>query len=378
MSASTTKPQQFSRTIPLAAGAVVASDNVVVPVMRPVLPQFELVRRHLEAVHASGWFSNFGPAENGLRERFAVRFGVDPARVMTAANATLALGGCFATAARSRWTIPSFTFTATPAAALMSGVDFRFGDIGADWWLTGEEDDVPVRVAPFGAPPEFSPSPRRHGTIIDAAASIGNPWDPGLLGETDAVVFSLHATKVLGAGEGAIIVFGSTERAQQFSMWTNFGFFGSRESQIAGINAKMSESQAAYVHAALDGWDDERDEWLAARDVVLRVGDEAGLTTFEASRTCITPYWIAVFPDAATTDAVEGTLAEHGIGTRRWWSRGCHRMAAYADVPHGPLPMTEDIAGRYLGLPMFRGLGEREGGLILNALENARSRATAW
>jgi dTDP-4-amino-4,6-dideoxygalactose transaminase len=359
----------------------VASDSVDIPVMRPVLPLFELVRSQLEAVHASGWFSNFGPAENGLRERFAVRFGVDPARVMTAANATLALAGCFATATRTPWTIPSFTFTATPAAALIAGVDFRFGDIGADWWLTEEDQEdaaSPVRVAPFGAPPELSSGPRRHGIIFDAAASIGNPWDPGLLGEADAVVFSLHATKVLGAGEGAIIVFGSDERAQQFRIWTNFGFFGSRESQIAGINAKMSEIQAAYVHAALDGWDNERAEWLAARDVVLRVGDEVGLTTFDASRTCITPYWIAVFPDAATTDLVEATLAEHGIGTRRWWSHGCHQMPAYADVAHGPLPMTEDIAGRYLGLPVFRGLGEHEGELILAALEDARSRAAAW
>lgn len=352
-----------------------------VPVMRPVPPQLGPAKAHLDRVHKSGWFSNFGPAETGLRERFASIFGTDPGRVATAANATLALAGCLATAEPGPWHIPSFTFTATAGATRMAGVDFRFGDIGADWWLAEEshqDDASPVRVAPFGAPPAFSSGRRHHGTIVDAAASIANSWDPGLLGEADAVVFSLHATKVLGAGEGAVVVFGSAERARQFRMWTNFGFFGSRESQITGINAKMSEIQAAYVHAALDGWEDERAEWLAARDVVLRVGDEAGLTTFRVSRTCITPYWIVVFPDAETTDIVEGTLAEYGIGTRRWWSRGCHRMPAYADVPHGPLPMTEDIASRYLGLPMFRGLGEREGELILAGLEAARTRAAAW
>jgi dTDP-4-amino-4,6-dideoxygalactose transaminase len=161
-------------------------------------------------------------------------------------------------------------------------------------------------------------------------------------------------------------------------MWTNFGFSGARESQLAGLNAKMSELQAAYAHAVLDGWEQERAEWIAARDRVLRVGDEVGLTTFHASRRQVTPYWIVVLPDAATTDVVERVLEDHGVGTRRWWSRGCHRMPAYADVPHGPLPVTEDVADRYLGLPLYRGLSEADAERIHAALLDARDRADVW
>lgn len=339
------------------------------------------VQHHLSAVHRSGWLSNFGPAEQLLRERLGARFEVDPAQVLTAANATLGLAGCLAISSESEWSIPSFTFTATAAAAQLAFVSFRFVDVNPDdWWsTTGNPRLTQLMVAPFGSSVEI-PSDRAmcHGRIIDAAASLGNPWSGSRLGESDAAVFSLHATKVLGAGEGAIVVFGSAELAQRFRSWSNFGFMGARDSRSLGINAKMSEIQAAYVHAALDGWDEERAEWLAARELALSVGDEVGITTFRASRESITPYWIAVFPDASTTNLVERVMEEHGIGTRRWWSRGCHRMPAYANVPHGPLPVTEDIADRYLGLPMFRELSNEDAERIHTALLDARDRAEAW
>lgn len=354
----------------------------MVPVMRPRLPDPGLVAPRLRSAQECGVFSNFGPQVTELESRFAAWLGVSAERVVSASNATLALAGAVAVTGRPDWAVPSFTFAASVAAPLLAGTQVTFRDVDADsWWLDSGgigDHEAAIAVAPFGSAVDLDRYAGREDVVIDAAASLGTRPDLRDLPASWSVVFSLHATKVLGAGEGGIAVFGDAERAQRFRMWTNFGFFGTRESRLAGVNAKMSEIQAAYANTALDGWDEERTEWTAARDLVVRVGDEVGLRTFPASRDCVTPYWITVYPDAATTDLVERDLAEHGIGTRRWWSRGCLRMPAYADAPHGPLPVTEDVADRYLGLPMYRGFGEREAELILRALEEARGRTEAW
>lgn len=353
-----------------------------VPIMRALLPPPASVVPRLEDIGRSGTYSNFGPQVTELEARYADLLNVPPDRVVTVANATLALAGAVAIATPSTWSIPSFTFTASVAAALLAADHVVLHDIDpAEWWVdaTGaSSSDGVMAVAPFGSPVDLERWKGRGEAVIDAAASLGSLPDLSDLPEAWAVVFSLHATKVLGAGEGAVAVLGSAERAQLLRMWTNFGFSGARESQLAGLNAKMSELQAAYAHAVLDGWEQERAEWIAARDRVLRVGDEVGLTTFHASREQVTPYWIAVLPDAATTDVVERVLEDHGVGTRRWWSRGCHRMPAYAGVPHGPLPVTEDVADRYLGLPLYRGLSEEDAECVYAALLDARDRADAW
>ena len=335
---------------------------------------------------ASGWFANFGPLEVELRARFAERFGVDEAQVATAANATLALTGAVATAQPREWTVPSLTFTATAAAVMGAGRALRFADVRPDdWWLDtrgipqqSEHDEGVILVAPYGS--DLGPVrdlPHEH-VIVDAAASVGAIGALAWLPPTWAVIVSLHATKVLGIGEGAVVVFGTAERTEAFQRWQNFGLVTTRSSEVVGTNAKLCEPLAVVAHAALDGWEDERAEWLAARRSVEEVADDLGLTLHPATRGTVTPYTVAVLPDAATTAEVEEVVSEHGVGTRRWWAAGCHRMPAYAAVPHPPLPVTEDLAARTLGLPMFRGFASRDAEMLHAALADARRRTGGW
>ena len=348
---------------------------MTVPVMRPRLPDPVRVAPRLRSVQESGLFSNFGPQVTELESCYAAWLGVSAEQVVSASNATLALAGAVAVTGRPDWSVPSFTFTASVAAALLAGTRVTFRDIDPDsWWLDPGgigDHEAAIAVAPFGAAVDLDRYAGREDVVIDAAASLGTRPDLRDLPASWSVVFSLHATKVLGAGEGGIAVFGDAERAQRFRMWTNFGFFGTRESRLAGVNAKMSEIQAAYAITALDGWDQERAEWTAARDLVVATGDGLGMSTFAASRGGITPYWIVALPDATVTDRIEWVLAEHGIGTRRWWSLGCHTMPGYRAVPRADLRTTEDVASRYLGLPLYRGLGMRDAERVGAALQAA-------
>jgi dTDP-4-amino-4,6-dideoxygalactose transaminase len=257
-----------------------------------------------------------------------------------------------------RWVAPTFTFVATPAAVLAAGAELVFGDVDPSTWTVLPQSSVDghVVVAPFGTPPDLNAWNGRGRVVHDAAASLGEELDLSLIAPGQAVIFSLHATKVLGSGEGGIAVFGSAEDAKRFRSWTNFGFAGSREAQVSGVNAKMSEVQAAYVHAALDGWERERAEWVEARSALVALLDVVGVELFEASRQGINPYMIARFGDESRCAHVEHVLSQHLIETRRWWSRCCHTMPAYQPFSVGPYPVSERAAGESLGLPFFRGL----------------------
>lgn len=350
------------------------SHAIKIPVMRALAPSFDSAAPRLRDVDASGLYSNFGPQESELRSRFGDFFGCDPEKIMLANNATSALTGAVATSPASVWTVPSFTFPASPSSILAAGKKLRLVDIGEDWWLSA---DLPAKaavmpVAPFGDTVDIPRWAAFNNVIFDAAASIGadlNNLDA--LGIESAVVFSLHATKVLGSGEGAVVVFGSTDYAQAFKSWSNFGFAGTRESTVPGVNVKMSEVQACYVHAALDSWEQERDEWLQARELVEGAQRRLGLDGPPGHSNPVNPYWVVSLPDGAAADAVENELSASGIGSRRWWSKGCHRMEAFRHYQRGPSSTTERVAEASLGLPIFRGISLTE----VKAIEEAVARA---
>jgi dTDP-4-amino-4,6-dideoxygalactose transaminase len=341
-----------------------------VPVMLPRAPSVKDAYDRLASIDASRWYANLGPQEQDLRRRLANRLKVSPAQVATVANATLGLAGSVSVLGGGRWLVPTYTFAATPSAVIAAGAEVVFGDVAPLSWVLEPEGAVDgyLPVAPFGAPPDLTKWRDHPRVVHDAAASMGEELDLSDLPAGHAVVFSVHATKVLGSGEGGIVVFGDPENAARFRSWTNFGFAGTRESQVSGTNAKMSEIQCAYVHAALDGWSEEHAEWTDARSSMVRLLDELNLPLFDTSREGINPYVIALFDDERQSAHIERTLSQYAVETRRWWSRCCHTMPAYRDLDRGAYPISENAAGRSLGLPFFRGLNSEHLERIAEAL----------
>jgi len=341
-------------------------------VMRPVLPRIDSAIPRLREIDASGRYSNFGPQERELRERFGKFFGVGQERIATASNATVGLLGAISISGEKNWLVPSFSFPASPAAVLTSGNHLAFGDIGNDWWLcdTPPSEGGLLSVAPFGSAIDLERFGQRQILVVDGAASMGSELlGIDIMRESWSVVYSLHATKVLGAGEGAVVVFGSGEAADEFRHWTNFGFSKSRESTSIGINGKMSEFQAAIAHTVLDDWSREKQDWRVAREKTYRAQCELGLLGFVMDDVSVNPYWIVTFPDETTTRNVEHRLSEQNIETRRWWGTGCHRMLAYRKFAREPLPNTDKVGNTYLGLPFFRGITQSDIDRIAEVLQ---------
>lgn len=346
-----------------------------VPVMRPLLPDADAVLPYLRRIDESRIYSNFGPLVFELEERYAARFRVSAESVVACVNATLGIQGAAAVSSASRFRCPAWTFAATPLAILGAGRDLAFDDIrSADWQLEPERaqsDDGIVPVLPFGAELNLDRWRPWSEVIVDAAASGGmagrdlSGLEPGW-----AVVVSLHATKVLGSGEGAIVVFGDPDRARRFREYTVLGFAERRESEFIGTNAKMTEAAAAYALAALDAWDAERRDWERARRLVDAAEERLGLVSVCSRYPGATPYWIAQFDSPERLQQAEAALSRADIGSRRWWPTPCNRMPAFERAwGEVPVPCSAQVSATTLGLPFFRDLSSVDVDRVVSALE---------
>ena len=336
--------------------------------MQPVLPDADALYPYIRRIDLNGRYSNFGPLVNELEEQYSLLLGIQREKIVTVSNATLGLMGAFLAQEVEEWFLPSYTFAATAHAALSSGSSIHFLDISEGTWMIDMEGSPTSTnkgicpVIPFGASVDLRDWFHHRKVVIDAAASIGNP--PVGLSEIPsdwAVVFSLHATKVLPAGEGGIVVFGNADQASRFRRWTNFGFNADRVSTALGINAKMSELTAACALASLDDWELERQQWGDAHRFATEISRKFDFLPRILSGEEISPYWIAEFSTQMLRDEVEKHLNNDGVETRRWWGEPLPQVPAFARYgANRSFPVADNIAGRLLGLPMSRRLRDSD------------------
>ena len=361
-----------------------------IPLMRPLLPNADAVLPYLRQIDENRWYSNFGPLVDAFEQRLAKCLGVPWKNLVCVTSGTMGLSVALRTRARAPsgyCLMPSWTFTASAGAARAAGLEPYFLDVSSETWALDpkvatkavariEANGVPVAaimpVSPFGAVTDseaWSAFEADTGVpvVIDAAAA----FDSTRFGAPVSVI-SLHATKVFGIGEGAVVVSQDEARIAAIRSFANFGFEGTRESRSSGVNAKISEYAAAIGLAALDQWPEKR---TALRAVIAAyatglsgmtgVTPAPGFETGAARSTCD----IQLSNMSATT--MMKRLGAEGIETRQWWGQGCHLMPAYAHCFHEPLPVTRDLGEHVLGLPMSIDLSASEVNRICAAVDSA-------
>jgi dTDP-4-amino-4,6-dideoxygalactose transaminase len=337
----------------------------------PDLPSAEALLPYLRSMDAARWYTNFGP----LVQRFEadVRACLFPAppefHVVTLSNATAALEmtlAALALPAGSRVLLPAFTFPATATAVLRAGLVPVLADVDATTWtLTPElaraalpraQPALVVPVAAFGAPlavDEWERFTDETGVpvLIDAAAALGNLTPAG----RTAAVYSLHATKPFGVGEGGLLVTADGDLAEQVRRLSNFGFQRKLIHQ-PGSNAKLSELAAAVGLAQLERWPACRARRLALwRDYRARLGAVPGVTLQQLPEEAAPAN--VVIRSARDGEQLLAGLAQQGIEARRWYCPPLHLHPAFAAClrvgPDGSLalPMCDALARDCIGLP---------------------------
>ncbi|MEE9139418.1 MAG: DegT/DnrJ/EryC1/StrS family aminotransferase [Alphaproteobacteria bacterium] len=351
-------------------------DTLTIPLMRPRLPDAEALLPYLREIDRARWYTNFGQLLDRFERRLAETFRVEVGQITCVANGTLGLTlalKALEPAPGALCAMPSWTFAATPGAACAAGLVPWFLDVDEGTWalepraLKARLREAPgpvaavVPVSPFGAPVDVAAwQALSEETGLPVAIDAAAAFDSLSIGRSPAVV-SLHATKVFGIGEGAMVAStdeGMTARVRRLS---NYGFGKGAQVAAPGINAKMSEYAAAVGLAALDAWPAMRRTYVeltqaygAAFDAAEGISMAPSFGAGRVSSTC------NVDLGAPVADEVITRLSARGIETRRWWGRGCHRYPAFADFPRTALPVTERLADSIIGLPFFPGLTEPE------------------
>jgi dTDP-4-amino-4,6-dideoxygalactose transaminase len=348
-----------------------------IPVARPRLPTVAQAKPYLEAIDASRVYSNRGPLAQELEARIASHYGVAAGNVVTVANATLGLTLALLAQrvpAGSYCLMPAWTFVASAQAAQLAGVVPYLLDVSRETWaLEPSVVSAAVRasrapvgavmvVAPFGAPVDLEPWDQLAAdfgvaVVLDAAAG----FDAARPSRVPAVV-SLHATKALGAGEGGFVMSADEALIGRIRGASNFGFSGTREAQVPGCNAKMSEYHAAIGLAALDAWQATRGAFARVARAYRRdldncrgVSLQPGYGTRWVAATTVAEF------DTTSAQSAARTLAEGGIDSRSWWGEGLHRHRALSLLPRAPdLSATEWLAAHTLGLPCSVDLEEED------------------
>lgn len=344
-------------------------------VMVPRLPDAAALLPYISRIDASRIYSNNGPLSREFAAGLAAMAGADGVSLTCNGTAAIELAlRARGLAGRRTCLIPSFTFIASAHAACNAGLVPYLLDVDEDSLMLTptiaeaaladltEPPAAVLVVSAFGAPPDFAAwevFEERHGipVVFDAAAALTGLTQVG----RQPVCVSLHATKVLGVGEGGAILCADRSLIEHTTAMTSFGFFGTeRVSMIPGGNYRMSEYAAAVGLAALKALP-ERIAALRAltRKYHQRLSDKATRLQHGAGETWVTMTLNAIVPPETET-ATLARLTEARSEWRHWWGPGCHQHPAFADLPHADLPVTDALAPRVIGLPFHDDLTDGE------------------
>jgi dTDP-4-amino-4,6-dideoxygalactose transaminase len=231
-------------------------------------------------------------------------------------------------------------------------------------------------VATFGCPQDADAWDRFSAetgvpVVVDAAGAFVNQR----AGRRVHVVFSLHATKSLGAGEGGLLVSPDAALVERVRRLTNFGIdVATGIVDAPGTNAKLSEYHAAVALAALDDWPARVRARQAQWSALLAVMRELCPMLAAQERPEAGIYTIApiLLPPAVRPERVIEALTRERIQTRRWYFPPLSRHPAFAGVERaGALDGVDAVSGRVLGVPFHLDLAAEDLRRVFGALRRA-------
>ena len=361
-----------------------------IPVCLPKLPRYTYLKGYLSQIDESRFYTNFGPLENRLKERISDEFNIKKEFLTTVSSGTQALQlilRSFNFQGGDLVLCSSWTFVATAQAIVSESLTPIFIDPSKDNWQLypekvkkakekfGSKLKAVILTAPFGESIdvrlwEAVKEDINLEIVIDAAALA---LDYVLPSYSIPIMVSLHATKLLPAAEGGLVISGNQGLIEEVKQLSNFGI-SSKGIFKSGTNSKLSEYHAAVGLASIDHWEEISDEFQTIQKIyqknfagmdsvaLFSLGNSIKNTVIAISKRDISNY-----------------CHSKGIETRKWWRFGCHKEPYFEKFDRfDSLEVTEAIANNYIGLPCFRDLDTNTinyiSDIVIEASREANSR----
>lgn len=345
----------------------------LIPFVRPQVEPDDALMADLRQLLETGRLSNQGPFAVELERLLAERTGL---AAIAVSSGTCALVLALRTLPPGAIVMPSFTFVATLAAARACGFEPVFCDVAPDTWtmdpahlsaLLGARADISavVPVCSYGIPPDLG----AIGTIcasygvpvvVDDAHSVGT-IDSRPHAQPHARTVSLHATKIVPAGEGGAVLTTDEALADALRRARNHGLAADPLSTAPALNAKLDELSAAVAVHGLR----RLDEIVARRTAYaerLRAALQDHGWQVQHIPPGVTPNHqnLAVaWPVAATVgmEVVIEALRSEGVEARRYFWPPLHHLAPWCGQP--PLAVTDRLERELVCLPLHSRMDEQ-------------------
>src|ERR1700736_835792 len=290
--------------------------------------------------------------------------------------------------------LPSFTFHATAHAVVWNGLMPVFADCDAKTFCVDPQAvraQVSSRTAAilgvhlFGNPAavqelEEIAAELQIPLVFDAAHAFGSSIGGKRIGGFGtAEVFSFSPTKLVVAGEGGLVATRDAGLAEQLRAARNYGDAGNYDPEILGVNARMSEINAAMALHGLAGLDAriERRNEIRLRyernlsDVVgirFQEVSEGGRSTFKD---------FSVIVDEREFGHSRDWLVERlhleNIGVRKYFSPPVHRQKLYSATWDGrALPVTDMVSDGVVSLPIYSSLTDESVDKVCEVIRRAQ------
>ena len=317
----------------------------------------------------TNWMTNRGVLVLELEEKLKKYLGVP--NMIATTNGTLPIQIAIKALGLTGEVITTpFSYVATTSSIVWEGCTPVFVDIHPEY-LTIDQTRIEAAITPnttailathvFGNPcavEEIEAIAEKHKlkVIYDAAHGFGVTYkNKSVFNYGDVSTCSFHATKVFHTGEGGAMITKSKELADKLYYHHNFGHFGPEVFYGIGINAKMSELQAAMglsVFPYLDKIVSERKAITnsytnAFSDTSLQLLKIREHTNWNFS------YYPVIFKDEHQMLAVKIALEENNIFPRRYFYPSLNNLEYVKSIT---MPISESISSRIICLPLYPGL----------------------
>lgn len=352
-------------------------------VSKPSLPPIADYIKVLEAIWDRNWLTNDGPVLNELELKIKDYLELD--HLIITSNGTVALQIAIKALGLTGEIITTpFSYVATTSSIAWEGCDPVMVDIDRKSLNIDPskiEAAITDRTSAILATHVFGNAcdveaiqdiaDRRNLKVIyDAAHCFGTNFKgKSIFGFGDISTCSFHATKIFQTIEGGAVFTKSSDLLKKMALLRNFGHTSPTSFGSVGINAKNSEFHAAMGICNIKrvpSFIKEREKLTAQYMNYLHGHSQLSFIEFHVECTQNFSYFPVILESEKALIEVVNKMNEHSIYPRRYFYPSLNNLNYLKN--RVSTPISEDISGRILCLPMYNSLSNQEIDLICRIL----------
>lgn len=347
----------------------------MIPVTKSFLPPIAEYTAQVQRAFSNQWLTNRGELVKELEQQLTAYLGLKESKLICMNNGTTPLQIALKIFGNGGEVITTpFSYVATTAAIVWENCTPVFVDIHPEY-LTIDETKIEAAITEkttcilathvFGNPcnvEEIERIAQKHNlkVIYDAAHCFGVKLNGKSIFEYgDVSTCSFHATKLFHTGEGGAVFCKDEDLFHKIYYSHNFGHNGPLDFHGLGINAKMSELQAAMGLAVLP----HLEAIVHERKLVTEMYDQ-NLNSSKLQTISIRnntqwnfSYYPIIFQNETILLNAQNALNKANIYPRRYF---CPSLNTLKFVNACKMPISEAISSRILCLPLFCGITKQE------------------